>query len=678
MQGVSSRSVAAVPADEEWRPAVPGTAYRAGRIDFAGFHVPSKENESIGRLRESQCGYGESADQSGPPSIRTYPLPQGFRVQTMTSYHEIADECHGLARELDEVNRITESDFLEIVRRLEEISRQARQVASNSADSARLLDGDAFSAAIGGLRKVLQDVASLDQGTETTVETFREMLSRIEQASRLLGGFSRLSLTLKVLALNTRVESARVRHGEIDFSSLGDDVGRLADEITTNSESILAGAGTVKRQTGQTLARLGGLSTRQHSEFSDLVSCTTAGLDSLTRHHAESSKAAAAIAACYEGVCSSIGEVVRSLQFQDITRQQIEHVRDALRELGETLSDRAGDADAVGQAMESAILQAAQLRNSRDTLAEAGSGILDHLRRIAAQEEEISAAPAMLAGSSEQEGGSFVDAVRTQLAGVVKGLSACSGSEAEVRDAIAHVVPCIEAMSGAAGRIEAIGFHLGVVALNAQVKTAQIGADGAALGVLASHIQALTADTSGRTQEIAGHLRFLTSQTQELRKRVRSEPAAGRESGLAVSVSELDSLGADVSGRMAEIEELNRVISGNLAAISGAAVSLKEEIRAACESFTAHVRASEVFEGVIESLTNIADRLRRDLPEGYTLREVSDPERHQERYTMHSERRVHGAHYAAESAVAVCELPSGAEGEEAAAHEDFGENVELF
>ena len=595
----------------------------------------------------------------------------------MVSYHDIADNFHGLAEKLEEVNQFTETDFLRVVARLQAISQQARQVASNSAAAAGLLDGEAFSAAMGRLREVLKDVDELDHTSASTVETFREMLSRLDKASRLLGGFHRLSLTLKVLALNTRVESARVRHGEIDFSSLGDDVARLAEEITTNSESILAGAVTVRDKTGKTLARLGGLTTRQHSEFSNLVSHTTAGLDSLTRHHSESSQAAAGIAEHYEGVCASVGEVVRALQFQDITRQQIEHVRDALRELSETVAGRVGDPDAVGQAMESALLQAEQLRNSRDTLVEAGAGVLEHLRSIAARAEEISAAPAALACSSEREGSSFVDAVRTELADVVAGLSACSGSDTEVRGAIAHVVPCIDAMSGAAGRIEAIGFHLGLVALNAQVKTAQIGAAGAALGVLASHIQALTADTSSSTVQIADHLRFLDSQTQALRKRLHREPAAGK-AGARAETSELDLLGTDVSGRISELAELNRVIGGNLAAITASASSLKDEIRAACDCFTAHSRAAGVFDAVIESLSRIAERLRSDLPEDYTPREIPELERHQERYTMHSERLVHGARYAAEPSVAVCEAPSGATPEEGTADEEFGENVELL
>ena len=201
---------------------------------------------------------------------------------------------------------------------------------------------------------------------------------------------------------------------------------------------------------------------------------------------------------------------------------------------------------------------------------------------------------------------------------------------------------------------------------------------GAALGVLASHIQALTADTSTRTAEIAGHLRFLNTQALELRKRTHSEPATGGKPGVPAETSELGSLSTDVSARISELAELDRVLTGNLAAITAAAGSLKEEIRTTCDAFTAHTRAAQVLDAVIESLTNIAERLRRDLPAGFKVSEVPEPGTQQERYTMHSERQVHGAHYAAEPAVAVCEPPSGAACEEEAAAEDFGENVELF
>lgn len=586
----------------------------------------------------------------------------------MSVNKSISSHLYDLGRELAELIQFTEEEFLGIGEKLQAVSRQAREIAAKSGAAAALMAGQEFTASIDDLRRILNGVEQIGHDTGASKKTLGEMLARIEHCRRLLPGFDRLVLILKILALHTRIESARIHNSDADFSGLSAEVERLALEIKGNTESITEGSAVLQGLVRNTLAKLGELTARQQSETSALVRDTTAGLDSLTRNHERSSEAAAGIAGHYKKVCAGIGEVVQSLQFQDITRQQIEHVREALRDLGG--ESAAGTPDTVSASIEAVALQAAQLRNTRDTLIAAVTRIIDQLRAIAQQVDRISAVPAELAGSAEQEGGSFLQTARRKLAAVAAALDQYSESSVQVRAAIGQVLPGIERMSGASGQIEGIGFHLGRVALNAQVKTCQVGDDGAALGVLAEKIQELTADTAAGTTGVAENLKFLAAEALELKARFLSgTPGQAKSEGTA---GELNSLAAEINARITQLGELNRVVTDNLAAIAGAGRSLHDELEAAFGSVKSHVRAGEVFAHAIESLDAVEMSLRERLPAGYKFQPREAIEPRQDRYTMDSERQVDGR-----CRVAVPEPAAGPVPAEADAS-DSGGDVELF
>ncbi|HVX65299.1 MAG TPA: methyl-accepting chemotaxis protein [Bryobacteraceae bacterium] len=581
--------------------------------------------------------------------------------------------CFGqLSQELHELNSFTEAEFLAVGERLQSISRQCRELANLSSQTAELLDGQEFSGAIDGLRRVLAGVERIERGSETNRQILAAMLSQVNQTGKLLAGFSRLVLHLKVLALHTRIESARVRDADTDFDSLGDEVATLAVDIQNNSENIEEGSRGVQLLMRGTLARLDELGERQRTQISALVRDVKAGLDSLTDNHAHAAEAAAGIAARYETVCRQIGDVVRSLQFQDITRQQVEHVREALEDANRLMRERGEDSpDGISLAASAASLQTAQLRNSRDTLVEAVERMIAALRSVAEAVREISALPVSLAGAAEQQGGSFLEAMQERLGAVAADLGQYARSSSDVRAAIAQVVPAIEKMSGQAGAIEAIGFHLGMVALNAQVKTAHIGTAGAALGVLAGNIQELTGDTTARTASVAEHLRQLSAEADALRKdslAAEGEDMPGGASG------DLDSLAAEIGQRISKITGLNGVMTAQLTALATTGTELRVRIEETCTGIKSHQRAAEVFGQALSNLEESVRTLKRRLPASYKPPATENLDWQKSRYTMHSERQVHGS---LQGDAAAGEQPAPITTKEGK-HDDLGDNVELF
>ena len=133
---------------------------------------------------------------------------------------------------------------------------------------------------------------------------------------------------------------------------------------------------------------------------------------SLERKHSTASGTARHIESGTREIASTIGDIVMSLQFHDITRQQIEHVKEALgtvisriREEGHAMSEKALFVREV------CSLQAAQLSQSRDELTDAVHKIIRNLHDISRSVNDILRETRNAAVTSETSGSTFMEEI---------------------------------------------------------------------------------------------------------------------------------------------------------------------------------------------------------------------------------------------------------------------------
>jgi len=91
-----------------------------------------------------------------------------------------------------------------------------------------------------------------------------------------------------------------------------------------------------------------------HTRYGDHIIKT---ISSVSERHGRASATANHIADTSHEIKFSIGEIVKSLQFHDITRQQIEHVMEAIDELNEKISALKEPEDVARKAGNSILLK---------------------------------------------------------------------------------------------------------------------------------------------------------------------------------------------------------------------------------------------------------------------------------------------------------------------------------
>jgi hypothetical protein len=138
-------------------------------------------------------------------------------------------------------------------------------------------------------------------------------------------------------------------------------------------------------------------------------------------------------AAQYAAVSQAIDDLVGSIQFHDITRQQVEHVVQALRHLRNSWRSGHGVEGSSSLDTRSILtLQSSQLAEAARTFASSIERMQGDLENIGARVENASEAVQALMGFSGSDQDSFFAKMEGQFAAILKMLGTCSAAQAEM------------------------------------------------------------------------------------------------------------------------------------------------------------------------------------------------------------------------------------------------------
>lgn len=568
------------------------------------------------------------------------------------------DDLKIMSEEILRVAHSTEHHFLDIGERLQSFYADAGLVADLAAEVIAKLSGDDTDRAIASLSDVVDKIGGYigheKNETQTSLQSLNSILVLLFNVNDSLEGFRKIIKVLHALGTSTKIESVRIGDDNAGFYTLAMDVEKLAEQIKSKSASIIAKKDELAREILHTVGTISEISARELHDADEIFKQIGNAVSSLTERKERNASAVCSLTDLTGELSASVAGIVSSLQFHDITRQQMEHVREAIDDVIVKMADGSASDTEIASII---TLQAAQLEHGVQEFSSAVDAIADGLTNVGFTASGITSGAMEMAGVATDGGKSFLSGIDATLASVTGILSDSGETNRKLSSAMISVSETIGDITCFVNDIEDIGTEIELIALNAQVKAARTGSEGAALGVLAEAIQKLSVEARSQSVAVSTILREVTSASDSLSSSISSEAETLQ--------SEVNSVLGELEMLVAALGDINRETLPSLRKINDVTKELSCRIEETVRKLTVNHEVADV-------LTPIVGKLRALFPmaagaAGAVLKELAS------RYTMNSERNVH-AKFTGFPASGRSVAPAV----QAAAPDDLGDNVELF
>lgn len=373
-------------------------------------------------------------------------------------------------------------------------------------------------------------VDSVLSDVKATCESSRSFLEeRLEAATTILATLEQLEQMLRQLTLATHSQEAIARHllalsvlTNIEVAHLGaagHNFQLLAHELSTFSKDLFAqtlslatdtdthkqAIARVRRELSANLPVLRG--EVEHMEHD--VAQTLSIVESVLR---QQSAMPVEFADSTEAIWRQIVSIISAIQAHDITRQQIDHVQQALGSIaarveGANSSDR-GQVSAIFAALH---VQDRQLANIRESVAI----WRDQARRCMLAIEQLSAARIVEISASLLNGEQTLSLQLSRIAALQQRSHECCG---KMQGTLGGLSSLMELVNGHLTRAQAIRDHLHILMMNALIEAESLNSRGAVVSAIASLIKEVSADWS----KMADQSRLRLTELSDLVQRMTS------------------------------------------------------------------------------------------------------------------------------------------------------------
>jgi methyl-accepting chemotaxis protein len=570
----------------------------------------------------------------------------------------------------------TEDEFLQIGSQLQSFYQRSADIAALAGQLITTVSGENVVSLTSRLQVMMADMeaylANARSRSGVSCRTLEQVEILLDNLSEPLEGFQKMNKTLRMLSISTKIESARLGEAGSGFVNLALDVEKLSHQVQEKSAAILAHRELLATMIVGNVVDVHATEAEQDAKVKAILRDTADNLQSLVAVNERCTQFGTTAAAISAEVTASISDVVSSMQMHDMTRQQLEHVVEALERLTGDLS-AAGSAGDSGDRLRTIViesgdvceLQEAQLRFASCELYTAVCTIIDNLREVARKQAVIAEETASVTGGTGSSGSSFVEVMSKGMTAVTVMLTSCAQADRAMSGTMMRVAQTIDEIATFVTDIEEIGNEIDLIALNSQIKAALTGPEGAALGVLAEAIKRLSDEAVRQTDSVAATLKDIHGVTEHL---------------LSNSASEEDQLGVRISSMQEELSEIlctmsdmNAAMNAVLSGLNRQVFSLTQDVEQATADVDVHERTKTMADQVLGTLQSIVDQSRSIEPASSQFKENL---RHmEEHYTMESERHIHEALARKRSGQSGAVVVSAAKNSD---DSEFGDNFDLF
>lgn len=575
--------------------------------------------------------------------------------------------AHASAR-LESLTQSTEAEFLQLGGQLRDIVARSRDISRQASEVAAQMSGASLTAAVQRLQSIHSHLTQGASGSRLVSGNLDSVLKPFEEIPKQLDSLHRTVRILEMTGFLVKIEDARFGDIHTGFSTVAANLQTLCKQIRVKSEDLRSRSSLISASLDSGLHVIAGSERQLHQSMQLILERVLSSLTRLRNKHQSSTGTLQTISSRYRAISKSIGEVIVSLQFHDITRQRMEHAMTALQQLAPECagSDGAGGLSTAEMAS-TCRLQADQLRHAMQAMIQAVEQIRRNLQALVADESAISTTTLDLAGFDAAGEHSFLAGIEQELISLGRAFDEYGQINQHIAEAVTSILDTVRDMSGFATDISRMGTEMRFVAMNASINAARIGDRGVSLGVLAINTQELARQTSDDIQVIADALQSIFSVAQTL--------SSHSDSSSDLHSTFMQGLNAEFQSVRNDLHTLDEQLGSTLKDIDAHSRQLSADVSAAAERMQSPYALQAEIHGLSDSLESYAARIFSGLTDE-EQRSYSLLANLESGYTMQAERELHRAHLdglkgngGREAAAVASDVPDGGE---------LGDNVELF
>jgi methyl-accepting chemotaxis protein len=370
------------------------------------------------------------------------------------------------------------------------------------------------------LRRFRTRVGGIEGESNHGTSALAKILDEFNAIGPSLQSLVKVAKFLDIICVIMKIENSRFQSLDTGFNTTAQSLKDLGKVIRAKSEDLKERATCMVAAIRQNLEIIEQSEQHQSKQAHLILDQILASLERLQDKRRASADMSQDLSVRYQAISQSIGDIVTSLQYHDITRQRVEHSIEALNGVDKTLVSPAHlvQQQEIAEAIAIVRIQSAQLSHTKEDLEKAITTIKESLESLSREIKTIISKTWSLAGQSEQSCESFLGDIEKNLSFLRHAAIDYARVNSEIESAISSVTGTSDEVSAYADHIKQIGTSMRIVAMNASVNAARIGAEGSSLGVLAKHTRDLASETTVQINQVAEALRTIADLSQSLSK----------------------------------------------------------------------------------------------------------------------------------------------------------------
>jgi len=448
------------------------------------------------------------------------------------------------------------------------------------------LAGELHSHEAGSAATALQQASQvISQMSVDRLRASFTMLAQLEAGAAVvekqLGTLHSIIGEIGALAINGKIQAALVTAGGIDFSVFTKEIGRLGQLAEASTAQASGRMREVRGAVASALAAAAAFEQGEAKELEAVRGRVGASIEAMTLRRRTVADAADSVSSRSQDIAQRITQTVGELQINDNVNQRIEHVRDALRALGQGRAFPQLDAGRQASAAAGLLrLAIAQLEHGTQDYGSEVASLVRNLTGLAEDARNIlSDAEGAFGGGS---GGVFVDEIEADIRRAAELLAVFSEGRDRTRAVVQQVSAAIAAMSDDLESIRSIDADLRIMGLNATLKCGRLGNEGRALGVVSHELRVCSKRTEDSSHIIAEQLEKLMALSQQIASGADGESGDGDPGQmLSETLSALSSMGQVLEQALGTLRTECGGVAGELfSAAKG--VTIHHELESVC------------------------------------------------------------------------------------------------